>query len=35
MILQSLRLKPMHGNALVKHSKQISDDLLQMKVGSL
>ena len=35
MILQSLRLKPMHGYALVKHLKQVSDDLLQVEEGSL
>lgn len=35
MVLHSLRLKPMHGYALVKHIKQISDDLLQIEEGSL
>jgi PadR family transcriptional regulator len=35
MILQSLRLKPMHGYALAKHIKQVSDDLLQVEEGSL
>src|ERR1051326_1902410 len=35
MILQSLRLKPIHGYALVKHIKQVSDDLLQVEEGSL
>ncbi len=35
MILQSLRLKPMHGYALVKHIKQASEDLLQVEEGSL
>ena len=35
MILQSLRLKPMHGYALVKHIKQVSDDQLQVEEGSL
>ena len=35
MILQSLRLKPMHGYALAKHIKQLSDDLLQIEEGSL
>ena len=35
MILQSLRLKPMHGYALVKHIQQVSDDLLQIEEGSL
>jgi len=35
MILQSLRMKPMHGYALVKHIKQVSDHLLQVEEGSL
>lgn len=35
MILHSLQYKPMHGYALVKHIKQISDDLLQIEEGSL
>ena len=35
MILQSLRIKPMHGYALAKHIKQVSDDLLQIEEGSL
>jgi PadR family transcriptional regulator PadR len=35
MIIQSLRLKPMHGYALAKHIKQVSDDLLQIEEGSL
>ena len=35
MILHSLRVKPMHGYALVKHIKQVSDDLLQIEKGSL
>ena len=35
MILQSLRLKPMHGYALVKHIKEVSEDLLQVEEGSL
>ena len=35
MILQSLRLRPMHGYALVKHIKQVSADLLQVEEGSL
>jgi transcriptional regulator len=35
MILKSLRLKPMHGYALVKHIKQVSDNLLQVEEGSL
>jgi PadR family transcriptional regulator, regulatory protein PadR len=35
MILHSLRLKPMHGYALVKHIRQVCDDLLQIEEGSL
>lgn len=35
MILQSLRLRPMHGYALVKYIKLVSDDLLQIEEGSL
>ena len=35
MILHSLRVKPMHGYALAKHIKQVSDDLLQIEEGSL
>jgi PadR family transcriptional regulator, regulatory protein PadR len=35
MILQSLRYQPMHGYALVKHIKQVSEDLLQVEEGSL
>src|SRR6201991_3718850 len=35
MILQSLRLKPMHGYALVKHIKLVSDNLLRVEEGSL
>ncbi len=35
MILQSLRLRPMHGYALVKHIKQVSENLLQIEEGSL
>src|SRR5271169_2682673 len=35
MILQSLRYKPMHGYALVKHIKQVSENLLQVEEGSL
>jgi PadR family transcriptional regulator PadR len=35
MILKSLRLRPMHGYALVKHIKQVSDNLLQVEEGSL
>jgi PadR family transcriptional regulator, regulatory protein PadR len=35
MILHSLRLKPMHGYALVKHIQQVSEDLLRVEEGSL
>jgi PadR family transcriptional regulator PadR len=35
MILQSLRLRPMHGYALTKHIKQVSDNLLDVEEGSL
>jgi PadR family transcriptional regulator PadR len=35
MILQTLRLRPMHGYGLVKHIKQVSDNLLQVEEGSL
>jgi len=35
MILQTLKLKPLHGYALVQHIKQSSDDLLQVEEGSL
>jgi len=35
MILQSLRLSPMHGYGLVKHIKRVSDNLLQVEEGSL
>jgi PadR family transcriptional regulator len=35
MILQSLRLKPMHGYALAKHIQHVADDLLQIEEGSL
>jgi PadR family transcriptional regulator, regulatory protein PadR len=32
---QSLRLGPMHGYGLVKHIKQVSDEMLQVEEGSL
>ena len=35
MILQSLRLRPMHGHASAKQIKSTSDDLLQVEEGSL
>jgi transcriptional regulator len=35
MILQSLRLEPLHGYALVQHIQRVSNDLLQVEEGSL
>ena len=35
MILHSLRVKPMHGYALVRHIQLVSDDLLHIEEGSL
>ena len=35
MVLQTLRLRPMHGYALVKHIKLVSENLLQIEEGSL
>ena len=35
MILRSLLREPMHGYALVQHSKQRSNELLQVEEGSL
>ena len=35
MILQSLRRQPMHGYALVKRIKLVSENLLQVEEGSL
>jgi len=35
MILESLRLQPMHGYALTKHIQRVSDNLLQVEEGSL
>lgn len=35
MILHSLRVKPMHGYALVKHIQQVSENMLQVEEGSL
>ncbi len=35
MILQSLRIRPMHGYSLVKHIKEASNDLLPVEEGSL
>ena len=35
LVLKSLRLRPMHGYALVKHIRAVSGDLLQVEEGSL
>ena len=35
MILESLRRRPMHGYALVRHIQAVSNDLLQIEEGSL
>jgi transcriptional regulator len=35
MVLRTLSRKPMHGYALAKRIKEISDDLLQIEEGSL
>lgn len=35
MILHSLRVRPMHGYALVQHIQEVSDDLLRVEEGSL
>jgi transcriptional regulator len=35
MILHSLRHRPMHGYALVKHIQRASEDLLRVEEGSL
>jgi PadR family transcriptional regulator, regulatory protein PadR len=35
MILHSPRVKPMHGYAIAKHIRKMSDDLLQIEDGSL
>lgn len=35
MILESLRRKPMHGYALVRHIQAVSNQLLQIEEGSL
>jgi PadR family transcriptional regulator, regulatory protein PadR len=34
MMLHFLRLKPMHGYALVNHIRQVSEDLLKIEEGS-
>jgi len=35
MILRTLKRQPLHGYALAKHIKQVSNDLLQIQEGSL
>ncbi|MDQ1410445.1 MAG: PadR family transcriptional regulator, regulatory protein PadR [Acidobacteriaceae bacterium] len=35
MILRTLKKQPLHGYALAKHIKQVSNDLLQIEEGSL
>jgi len=35
MVLQSLRVKPMHGYGLMQHIQQASNDLLRVEEGSL
>jgi PadR family transcriptional regulator, regulatory protein PadR len=35
MILRTLRRQPLHGYALAKHIKRVSNDLLQIEEGSL
>jgi PadR family transcriptional regulator PadR len=35
MILRTLKRHPLHGYALAKHIKQVSNDLLQIEEGSL
>jgi transcriptional regulator len=35
MVLQTLKLQPLHGYALVQHIKRTSNDLLQIEEGSL
>ena len=35
MVLQTLRLQPLHGYALVQHIRRTSNDLLQVEEGSL
>jgi|SRR5882724_550727 len=35
MILRTLKRQPMHGYALARHIKRISNDLLQIEEGSL
>jgi PadR family transcriptional regulator, regulatory protein PadR len=35
MVLQTLRLGPLHGYAVAQHIRQTSDDLLQIEEGTL
>jgi PadR family transcriptional regulator PadR len=35
MVLRTLKLRPLHGYALVQHIKRTSNDLLQIEEGSL
>jgi PadR family transcriptional regulator PadR len=35
MILRALKRQPLHGQALVRHIKRTSNDLLPIEVGSL
>jgi transcriptional regulator len=35
MILRTLKRQPLHGYALAKHIKRVSNDLLQIEEGSL
>jgi transcriptional regulator len=35
MVLQTLRLRPLHGYALARHIRETSDDLLQVEEGTL
>lgn len=35
MILQTLRIQPLHGYALAQHIKRVSNELLQVEEGSL
>jgi transcriptional regulator len=35
MVLQTLKLQPLHGYALVQHIQRVSNELLQVEEGSL
>jgi transcriptional regulator len=35
MILQTIRLRPLHGYAIAKHIRETSEDLLQVEEGTL